>query len=121
VPDRTRADRTSAGPVAALASQGVTLLLAVVPLRVLGAGGPAATVTLLVLAAVSLALAGLLRHRWAWWVGSLLPVAQLVCGYLVHPALYVAGGVFGLVWLYVLRIRVTILRSASPRPDQPAS
>lgn len=105
---------------AALGAQGVTLLLAVVPLRVLGVGGIPVTVVLLVLAGVSLALAGLLRHRWAWWVGGLVPLAQIVCGFVVHPALGAAGLVFGLVWLYVLRIRFTILRSISRRPDATA-
>jgi hypothetical protein len=94
---------------AALAAEGVVLLLAVVPLRVLHAGGNAGTALVLALAVVSLALAGLMRHRWAWWVGGLLPLVLIVSGFLVHASLTVLGVIFGLVWLYVLRVRRIVL------------
>ena len=47
---------------AALAAEGLVLLLAIVPLRVLGAAGAGGTILVVVLAVVSFALAGLLRH-----------------------------------------------------------
>jgi hypothetical protein len=94
---------------AALVTQGVVLLLAVVPLRVLDAGGNAGTVALSVLAAVSLILAGLLRHRWAWWAGGAVPLALIAAAFGVHASLGVLGVLFGLVWLYVLRVRTTVL------------
>jgi len=97
---------------AALAAQGVVLLLAIVPLRVVHAGGNTGTVIVAALAVVSLALAGMMRHRWAWWVGGALPVILIVAGFLVHASLGVLGVVFGLVWLYVLRVRRTVLGNA---------
>jgi hypothetical protein len=93
----------------ALAAQGVVLLLAIVPLRVLDAGGNSGTAVVAALAVVSLALAGLTRHRWAWWVGAALPVVLLGAGVAVHGSLAVLGVLFGLVWLYVLRVRSTVL------------
>ncbi|HEY7222206.1 MAG TPA: DUF4233 domain-containing protein [Micromonosporaceae bacterium] len=94
---------------AALAAQGVVLLLAVVPLRVLGHGGNGASAVVAALAVASLALAGLTRHRWAWWAGAAVPLALMACGFLVHVSLGVLGVLFGLVWLYVWRVRSTVL------------
>ena len=94
---------------AALVVQGVVLLLAIVPLRVLGVGGSAATWTVVGLALASLAVAGLLRYRWAWWLGGALPVALIACAFLVHLSLGVLGALFALVWLYVLRVRRVVL------------
>lgn len=98
---------------AALGAQGVVLLLAIVPLRVLGAGGNLGTVGVVALAVASFALAGLLRHRWAWWAGGALPFVIIGFGIVVHPAIIAAGVLSGLVWLYVLRVRKTVL--GSPR------
>jgi hypothetical protein len=94
----------------ALGAQGVALLLAIVPLRVLGAGGNAGTAILAVLAVLCFALAGMLRRRWAWWVAGALPLVEIGCGFALHLALTVLGGLFGLVWLYVLRVRATVLK-----------
>jgi hypothetical protein len=94
---------------AALAMQGVVLLLAIVPLRVLDAGGSAATWMVLGLALASFTVAGLLRHRWAWWLGTALPVVLIACGPLLHLSLGILGVVVALVWLYVLRVRRVVL------------
>jgi len=94
---------------AALGAEGVGLLLAIVPLRVLDAGGNAGTTILVTLALVCFVLVGLLRHRWAWWAASAVPVAALACGFVVHLSLTVLGVLFGLIWLYVLRVRATVL------------
>jgi hypothetical protein len=94
---------------AALAAEGVALLLAIVPLRVIDAGGNAGTAIVVALAVLSFALAGLLRRRWAWWAGGALPVVLIACGFAVHLILGVLGVLFGLVWLYVLRVRATVL------------
>ncbi|MBX6723430.1 MAG: DUF4233 domain-containing protein, partial [Dactylosporangium sp.] len=93
----------------ALGAEGVGLLLAVVPLRVLGAGGNTGTAILVTLALLCFVLAGLLRHRWAWWAGGVLPVAAIGCGFVVHLSLIVLGVLFGLIWFYVLRVRATVL------------
>lgn len=94
---------------AALGAEGLILLLAIVPLRVIGASGTAGTAVIAALAVVSFALAGLLRHRWAWWAGGAVPLAMIACGFVVHLALAAVGVLFGLLWLYVLRVRATVL------------
>jgi hypothetical protein len=94
---------------AALGAEGVGLLLAIVPLRVLGAGGNTGTAIVVTLAVLCLACAGLLRHRWAWWVGGALPLVAIGCGFVVHLSLTVLGVLFGLIWLYVLRVRATVV------------
>jgi Protein of unknown function (DUF4233) len=94
---------------ATLAAEGLVLLLAIVPLRVLGASGTGGTLIVVILAMVSFALAGLLRRGWAWIGGSVLQVVVFGTGFLVHGSLAVLGVVFGLVWLYVLRVRRTVL------------
>jgi hypothetical protein len=93
----------------ALAIEALVLLLAIVPLVKLGGhrSGPAvgAAIALAVLSAV---LAGLLRHRWAWYAGVALQVALLACG-LLHVALAVLGLLFAAVWGYVLSVRRSVL------------
>ena len=88
------------------------LLLAIVPLRVLGAIGTGGTLIVVALAVISFALAGLLRRQWAWIAGSVLQVAIVGLGFVVHSSLAVGGVLFGLVWLYVLRVRRTVLGRA---------
>jgi hypothetical protein len=94
---------------ATLAAEGLVLLLAIIPLRVLGARGTAGTLVVVALAMVSFALAGMVRRRWVWTAAAALQVVLLVCGFLVHAALAVVGVLFGLVWLYVLRVRRSVL------------
>jgi hypothetical protein len=101
---------------AALGAEGLILLLAIVPLRVIGASGTAGTVVIAVLAVVSFALAGLLRHRWAWWAGSAVPLAMIAAGFLIHLSVAALGVLFGLLWLYVLRVRATVLSRGSHSP-----
>lgn len=87
----------------------VVLLLAIQPIRMLGAGlSGGATAVICGLAAVALALAATLRHGWAWPAGGVLQVMVVAAG-LVHWSLAVVGIVFGAVWLYVLHVRRTIL------------
>lgn len=96
---------------AALGLEGIVLLLAIVPLKVVGAHlSGYAIATVVVLAGVCLALAGLLRHRWAWYAGSVVPVLLVIAGFVFHPSLAVLGVLFGLVWLYVLSVRRNIVR-----------
>jgi hypothetical protein len=93
----------------ALAVQGVVLLLAIVPLQVIGDAGAAGTVTVLGFAVASFLLAGLLKRRWVWWTVLALDVALFAAGFAVHLALTALGLLFTLVWLYVLRVRATVL------------
>ena len=97
--------------------EAVVLLLAIQPIRVLGDGlSGAAIAAVCVLAAVAVALAGLMRRPWAWHAASALQVLIFLAG-LLHWSLAVMGVVFGLVWLYVLHVRRVILSS----PGGPAT
>jgi hypothetical protein len=90
----------------ALATMGLVLLLAIVPLVKLGA--PAGMVWVVIgLAVVAFVLCGLLRRPWAWYAGSAVPVALLVAGWWVG-ALAVLGVVFGLMWGYILHVRRSV-------------
>jgi hypothetical protein len=93
----------------ALGIEAVVLLMAIVPLVKLG--GPHAATAAWVAAALagpSLVLAGLLRHRWAWYAGTGLQVVLIACG-LLHGVFAVLGLLFGAVWGYVLNVRRTVL------------
>ncbi|MGK5742317.1 DUF4233 domain-containing protein [Micromonospora sp. URMC 103] len=94
---------------ATLAIEALVLLLAIQPIRVVGAdlGGAAigAVVGLAVLAAV---LAGMMRRPWAWHAGTVLQGLLLLAG-LLHWSLFVLGVIFALVWGYALHVRRVIL------------
>lgn len=94
---------------AALATEGLVLLLAIVPIRVLGSNDTSGTVVLVTLAVVSFVLAGLVPRRVAWIGGSVLQLVVFGCGFVVHGSLAVLGVLFGLVWFYVLRVRRVVL------------
>jgi len=93
----------------ALVIEALILLLAIVPLTKLDtrATGWAigAVVTLCVLC---IALAGLLRYRWAWYAGVVVQVLVCFCGFF-HLMLLVFGIIFGAVWAYVLSVRHSVL------------
>jgi hypothetical protein len=48
-----------------------------------------------------LLLAGLLRFRWAFWVGSALQLALIAAGVVV-PLMYFLGPVFAVIWATAL-------------------
>jgi len=99
----------------ALAMEAVVLLLAIQPIRVLGANLTGVAIgVILALAVACLLLASQLRRRWAWYAGGGIQVVILACGFVFHGSLAVLGAVFGLVWLYVLHVRRTVL-GRSPR------
>lgn len=50
---------------------------------------------------VILLLCGLLRHRWALWVGSVLQLALIASG-MVVGAMYAIGFMFALIWATAL-------------------
>jgi hypothetical protein len=93
----------------ALVIEAIVLLLAILPIHVLGVRSAGAAIASVVsLAVVCILLAGLLRYSWAWW-GALVPqVALIACGYF-HVALAILGVLFLLLWIYVLSIRRTVL------------
>lgn len=96
---------------AALVAEGLLLLLAIQPVRVLGANFSGAAIGVIVaLAVVCFALAGMLRRSWAWYAGPALQAVLLACGYIFHAALAALGVLFGLLWIYVLHVRRTVMR-----------
>src|SRR5205814_2033252 len=60
------------------------------------------------LAVACVVLAGLLRHRSAWYAGIGLQVARAACG-VFNLALLAMGILFGAVWGYVLSVRRRVL------------
>jgi hypothetical protein len=93
-----------------LAGEGIVLLLAIQPVRVLGDGLTGRGVWVIVALAVAcFLLAGLLRHAWAWYAAAVLQVVLFACGFVVHASLAVVGVIFGLLWAYVLHVRRRVL------------
>ena len=80
-----------------------------------GLGGVRLTV-LLVLAVV-LVLAGAVQRRpWGVVVGTALQVPLLLTG-LLNAAMWFVGGVFVLIWLYLLQVRKELLGSPFGTPQ----
>lgn len=94
---------------ATLSMEALVLLLAIQPIRLLGGGLSGVAIGVVVgLAVLAVVVAGSLRRRWAWHVGTALQILLLAAGYL-HWSLAALGILFGLVWAYVLHVRRTIL------------
>lgn len=73
-------------------------------------------VILVVLAALLVATALLVKRPWALVLGSVLQLAIIACGVMIS-AMYVLGVIFGAIWLYELKIRKQLL-APRPRPPQ---
>jgi hypothetical protein len=105
--------------IAPLLLEALALLMAVQPLRVVGAP-TVAVVVVLVLAGVAVGLTALLRFTATWHLVWLLDVAVIASGWF-QWALAMLGVVFSLVWWYVLHVRRTILSGphtpSSAEPD----
>jgi hypothetical protein len=100
--DPARAARSLAAM--ALAFEALALLLAIVPMRmILDDPGPA-TIAVIVLALVSIVLAGMAKRPWIWPAGAVLQVAVIAC-WPLHWSLGAAGIVFALVWLYCWHVK----------------
>ncbi|MEV4619720.1 DUF4233 domain-containing protein [Asanoa sp. NPDC049573] len=93
---------------AALGLQGIMLLLVIAPIRALGQGGSVEWVAA-ALALICFVLCGMMRRPWVWTAGSVVQALLLVGG-LLHWTLFALGVIFGVVWLYVLYVRRSILR-----------
>jgi len=83
-------------------------LLAIAPIRALGELTGATLATVLGLAVAAVVIAGLLGRPWAWHAGTAVQALLMLAGFL-HWSLGGLGVVFGLVWVYVLHVRRTIL------------
>jgi hypothetical protein len=92
----------------------LVLLLGIQPMRMLGGDLSGAAIAVIVAVAVAcVVLSGLLRRAWAWYAATALQAVLLLAGFL-HWSLAVLGLLFGLVWLYGLYVRRTILSPPSP-------
>ena len=100
----------------ALVAEAIVLLLGIVPLRVVGANLTAFAVAFVVAMAIGcVVVAGLLRRGWAWHVGSAIQVLLVASGFVFHGSLTALGVVFGLVWIYVLHVRRSVLGARTDR------
>jgi hypothetical protein len=94
----------------ALAGEGLTMLLAIVPVRVLGGHLTGLAIAFVVaMAVICFGLASMLRRPWAWYAGSVVQVILFASGFVFHPSLAALGVLFGLLWLYILHVRRTVL------------
>ncbi|UOE45151.1 DUF4233 domain-containing protein [Agromyces larvae] len=62
---------------------------------------------------------GLLRFRWAFWLGWAIQVVVIVAG-IINPAMYVVGALFGGLWAYcmVVGARIDRDRAAAAEPGK---
>ncbi|GAB3159357.1 hypothetical protein GCM10027290_64100 [Micromonospora sonneratiae] len=94
---------------ATLILEALVLLLAIQPIRLVGGDLSGTAIGVIIaLAVLAVAFSGLLRHAWAWHVGTALQGLLMLASFL-HWSLGVLGFMFGLVWAYVLHVRRTIL------------
>jgi hypothetical protein len=122
-PDPLRAGRALNGAAAAIVLlEGIAVLF--VP-RGIAQSGPGLTplrLTLLLVLAVLLILSsGVQRRPQGLLIGTVLQVPLLLTG-LMSGAMWIVGGAFLLIWLYLLQIRKELLGSPfgqpRPRPEQ---
>jgi hypothetical protein len=116
-PDPVRAGRALNGAAAAvLLLEGIATLF--VP-RGIAQSGPGLTGTrltlLLVLAVLLLVASGVQRRPQGLLVGTVLQVPLVLTG-LMSGAMWIVGGIFALIWLYLLQVRKDLLGSPFARP-----
>jgi hypothetical protein len=121
-PDPVRAGRALNGAAAGvLVLEGIALLF--VPRGIAQQAGGLGTgrlVALLALALVVVLSSGLQRRRQGLVVGTVLQVPVLLTG-LWSGAMWIVGGAFALIWLYLLQVRKDLLGSPfGPPPAPPA-
>jgi O-antigen ligase len=121
-PDPQRAARALRGSAAAvLVLEGIAVLF--VPRGIAqteqGLGGGQLTL-LLVLAVVLVLAGGVQRRPQGLLVGTALQVPLLLTG-LLNGAMWIVGGVFVLIWLYLLQIRKELLGSPFGDPGPSVS
>jgi hypothetical protein len=119
-PDPVRAGRALGGAAAGvLVLEGIVVLF--VPRGIAQEGAGLTTfrlVYLLVLAALLILSSGLQRRPQGLVVGTVLQVPVLLTG-LFNGVMWVLGGIFVLIWLYLLQVRKELLGSPFGRPRSP--
>lgn len=121
-PDPVRAGRALNGAAAGvLVLEGIVVLF--VP-RGIAQEGPGLTgfrlAVLLVLAVLLILSSGLQRRPRGLLIGTVLQVPVLLTG-LLNGVMWVLGGIFVLIWLYLLQVRKELLGSPFGRPKQPTA
>ncbi len=119
-PDPVRAGRALRGAAAAvLLLEGIAVLF--VPRAIAqteaGLGGVRLTL-LLALAALLLLASGVQRRPRGLEIGTALQVPLLLTG-LIDASMWFVGGVFLLIWLYLLQVRRELLGSVFGEPAAP--
>ncbi|WP_409328953.1 DUF4233 domain-containing protein [Trujillonella humicola] len=119
-PDPARAAKALRGAAAAiLALEGIAVLFVPRGVAPTDEGLSGAWLTaLLVLAVVLVLAAGLQRRPWGLVVGTVLQVPLLLTGFLTS-AMFFVGGVFLLIWLYLLQVRKELLGTPFGDPVVP--
>ncbi len=121
-PDPHRAARALQGAAAAvLVLEGIVVLFVPRGIAQSGEGLGGVRLTLLLVLAVVLVLAsGVQRRPQGLVVATALQVPLLLTG-LLNAAMWFVGGVFVLIWLYLLQVRKELLghpfREPAPRGD----
>ncbi|MEU5874458.1 DUF4233 domain-containing protein [Glycomyces sp. NPDC047369] len=100
--DPARAARTLAA--LALVFEALALLMAIVPMRMILDDPAPATIAIVVLVVLAVALAGMAKRPWIWPAGAVLQLAVIAC-WPIHWSLGVAGLIFGCVWLYCWHVK----------------
>jgi hypothetical protein len=106
--------RNPAGAVRGLGSgtlvmEGIVLLLAIQPIRLLGGSLSGWGIGIVIaLAVAAFLLCGMMRRPWAWHAGTALQAILLLAGFL-HWSLGALGLIFAAVWAYATHVRRTIL------------
>ena len=121
-PDPVRAGRALGGAAAAiLLLEGIAVLFVPRGIAQFGPGLTGGRLTFLITLAVLLILAsGLQRRPQGLVVGTVLQVPLLLTG-LLGSAMWIVGGAFVLIWLYLLQVRKELLGSpfGAPPPTPP--
>ena len=124
-PDPVRAAKAMRGAAAAtLVLEGIAVLFVPRGIAQSGEGLTGFRVTVLLVLAVVLILAsGVQRRPWGLMAGTVLQVPLLLTG-LFNSLMWFVGGIFVLIWLYLLQVRKELLGSPfgepGPRSDDDA-
>ena len=118
-PDPVRAGKALGGAAAAiLLLEGIAVLFVPRGIAQTGPGLTAGRLTfLLALAALLILASGLQRKPRGLVIGSVLQVPMLLTG-LLGSAMWLVGGVFVLIWLYLLQVRKELLGTPFGPPPE---
>lgn len=87
--------------------------------RAIAQTGPGLTswrlTAVLAVVALLIVVAGLQRRPWGVWAGLVVQIPVLATG-LLTGVMWFLGGLFVLLWIYLIRIKSEVLRSLPTRP-----